>query len=144
VSSCIAIAAAAGLSAAVEKRVQKKDLPTAVQSAIPQQTKGGEIKGYTTEVEDGKTFYEVETVLNGKTRDLLFDAAGALVEVEEETTLNGIPAAARTAIEKHAAGGRIKKVEMVTKGESVTYEAAIVRSGKTHEVAVKADGTSAN
>ena len=125
-----------------EKKIQSKDLPPAVQKAVPAETKGAEIKGYNQETEKGKTFYEVETMLNGKSRDLLFDASGALVEVEEEVALDSIPSAAKAAIEKRAASGKVNKVESVTKGQSVSYEAAITtKTGKRSEVAVKADGS---
>jgi uncharacterized membrane protein YkoI len=126
---------------ATEKKVQLKDLPSAVQRAMTQQTKGAQIKGYELEVENGKTFYEAETVVNGKSRDILFDAAGALVEVEEETTLDSIPAPAKAALEKAAAGGKITKVETVTSGGRVNYEAAITKGMKRSEFAVGADGS---
>jgi uncharacterized membrane protein YkoI len=127
---------------AAEKKIQSKDLPPAVQKAVPGETKGAEIKGYNQETEKGKTFYEVETMLNGKSRDLLFDASGALVEVEEEVALDSIPSAAKAAIEKRAANGKVNKVESVTKGQSVSYEAEITsKNGKRSEVAVKADGS---
>ena len=143
--SLIVIAAAAvffGLIFAAEKKIQSKDLPSAVQKAVPAETKGAEIKGYNQETEKGKTFYEVETMLNGKSRDLLFDASGALVEVEQEVALDSIPSAAQAAIEKRAASGKVNKVESVTKGQSVSYEAEITsKNGKRSEVAVKADGS---
>jgi hypothetical protein len=124
-----------------ETSVKMKDLPPAVQKAVAEQTKGSQIKGLSKEVEKGKTMYEVETVLNGKARDLLLDATGALVSVEEPVAIEAIPAAARAAIEKLAAGGNIKSVESVTKGQSVTYEAVIAKGSKKSEVAVGADGS---
>jgi hypothetical protein len=125
-----------------EKKIQSKDLPPAVQKAVPAETKGAAIKGYNQETEKGKTFYEVETMLNGKSRDLLFDASGALVEVEEEIALDNIPSAAKAAIEKRAADGKVNKVESVTKGQSISYEAEITsKTRKRSEVAVKADGS---
>ncbi|SRR5713101_8469217 len=127
---------------AAEKKIQSKDLPPAVQKAVPSETKGAEIKGYNQETEKGKIFYEVETILNGKSRDFLFDASGALVEVEEEIALDSIPSAAKAAIEKRAATGKVNKVESVTRGQSVSYEAEITsKTGKRSEVAVKADGS---
>ena len=142
ISTIIIISTATLLHTALgaEKRVKMKDLPLAVQKAVQAQTKGIEVKGLSKEVESGKTFYEVETLVNGRGRDLLFDTNGTVVEVEEEVTLNGIPARAKAAIEKEAAGGEIKKVEMLTKGQSISYEAAIIKGGKKFEVEVKADG----
>ena len=132
---------AAGLAFAAEKPAKLSDLPPAVQKAIEAQTKGAEIKGFSTETEKGKTFYEAETRLNGHGRDLLFDKNGTLVEVEEETALEAIPAPARSAIQKKAADGKVLKVEMVTSGSSVSYEAEIEKNGKKSEFAVKSDGT---
>lgn len=138
----IIIATAALLDAALgaDKLIKMKDLPPAVQKAVQAQTKGTKVKGLSKEVENGKTFYEVETFVNGRGRDLLLDTTGAVVEMEEEVALDSIPAPAKAAIEKGAGGGKIKKVEMLTKGQSVSYEAAIIKGGKKFEVVVKADG----
>jgi hypothetical protein len=127
--------------AAAEKKVQLKDLPAPVQQAIQEQTKGAEIKGLSQETEKGQTEYEVETMVDGKSRDLTFDGKGTVVEVEQEVGIDSLPAAARAAIEKRAAGGKIAKVETVTRGAVVTYEGTYTKGGKTREVGVKADGS---
>jgi uncharacterized membrane protein YkoI len=127
-----------GLAAAGDRKIQMKDLPQPVQKAVQQeQAKGVQIVGLASEVEGGKTMYEVETTVNGHTRDLLFDAAGALVETEEETPLSAVPAAVKTALE---ARGKVLKVETLTKGSTVTYEAQVERNGKKSEVEVDANG----
>jgi hypothetical protein len=129
------------LAFAAETPVKMKDLPPAVQKTVAEQTKGAQIKGLSKEVEKGQTMYEVETMVNGKSRDLLIDAAGALVSVEEPVAIDAIPAAAKASLEKLAAGGKIKSVESVTKGQTVTYEAVIVKGSKKSEVVVAADGS---
>jgi uncharacterized membrane protein YkoI len=126
-----------GMTAA-DKKVQMKDLPAAVQNAVQaEEAKGAKIVGLATEVEDGKTMYEVETTVGGKTRDLLLNAAGVVVETEEETALDAVPAAVKTALE---ARGKVGKVETVTKGTRVIYEAVVEKNGKKSEVAVDAAG----
>src|SRR5712692_1234527 len=115
--------AATGTLTAQEKKIQMKDLPPAVQKAVQEQTKGMTVRGLSKEIEKGKTFYEAETTVNGRTRDLLFDANGQLVEVEEELSLDTLPAAVKAAFE--GAQGKVMKVESVTKGQAVTYEAVI-------------------
>jgi uncharacterized cupredoxin-like copper-binding protein len=122
---------------AADKKIQAKDLPPAVQQAVQDATRGATIKGYAREVEGGKTMFEVETTVNGHSRDLLFDASGALVEIEEATNLDAVPAAVRTALE---ARGHVLTVEQVTKGKTVAYEATVEKNGKKSEVAVNADG----
>src|SRR5882757_9085392 len=104
---------------AAEKKIQAKDLPPAVQKAVQDATRGATIKGYAREVEGGKTMFEVETSVNGQSRDLLFDANGTLVEVEEATNLDAVPAAVKAAFESR---GHVLTIEQVTRGKSVTYE----------------------
>ena len=79
---------------------------------------------------------------NGKTRHFLLDSSGSVIETEDEVSVDSIPAVRpKPAILKRAgAGGTIQKVEKVTSGWNVSYEAAIrTRSGKSIEAAVNAD-----
>jgi hypothetical protein len=113
-----------------------------VQKTVQEQTKGAEIKGLSKETERGVTSYEVETMVNGKHRDFLVSPQGAITEVEDETSIDSIPVAARAAIEKKAAGGKIGMVETMTRGSATYYEAGYTsKDGKKHEVLVKPDGT---
>jgi uncharacterized membrane protein YkoI len=136
---------AAALPASIllaDQKVKLEDLPPAVQKAVKEQLANVTLLGLSKEVENGETRYEVETKAKGKSRDLVFDATGAVVEVEEEVDLAAIPVPAKAAIQKQAAGGTIKKVESVTHGSSVSYEADIrTTAGKNIEVAVNADGS---
>jgi hypothetical protein len=61
--------------------------------------------------------------------------------MEEETALDVIPASAKSAIQKKAAGGKVLKVETVTRGSRISYEAEIEKDGEKSEFAVKPDGT---
>ena len=137
----LTVVAISGLAGAAS--LQLKDLPAAVQKTVQDTLKGGEIKNISKEVEKGVTQYEVETMLNGKHRDFNVDAKGKLVVVEEEVDLDGIPAAAKVAIEKKAAGGKVGMVETVNKSDVITlYEASYTsKAGKKGAVLVKADGT---
>jgi len=138
----LTLAAMAAIAGAAEKKVAMKDLPAAVQQTVQDQAKGAEIKGLSQETEKGKTSYEVETMVNGKHRDFVVDAKGAVTEIEEETAIDSIPAAAKAAIEKKAAGGKIGRVETMTRGNATFYEAAYTnKDGKKREVLVKPGGT---
>jgi uncharacterized membrane protein YkoI len=117
-------------------------LPAAVQSSAKANARGAEIVGASKEVENGQTSYEVETKLGGKSRDLSFDQSGKLLAIEEEVTSGALPPAAWAAIQKRAAGGVVKKIESITQGTAVSYEAVVkTKSGKNREIAVNADGT---
>ena len=89
-----------GMSQASEQRVKMEDLPPAVQATVKAQSQGATLRGLSKEVENGKTLYEAEMVVNGHGKDVEIDASGAVVAVEEEVALSSLPAAARAAIAK--------------------------------------------
>ncbi len=143
---CSLVLAVAGYAQAQEaksKSLQIKDLPAAVQKTVQDNLKGGTIKNIGKETEDGVAQYEIESVLNGKARDFNVDMKGNLLVMEEATTLDAIPAAAKAAILKKVGEGKIGAVETVSKtGQPMMYAAAYKdKAGKNHEVLVKADGT---
>ena len=136
---CIAVLTVCAM--AMDKKVKLEDLPPAVQAAVKDQTKNATLVGLSTEKEKGKTLYEIETRLNGKSRDLLLDQSGRVIETEEEVDMASLPAPARTALQKRSVGEVIQKVEKVTAGNTVSYEGTIkTKTGKTIEYAVTADG----
>jgi hypothetical protein len=127
----------------IGKSLQLKDLPAVVQKTVEDNVKGGQIKNISKEKEDGIEQYEVESLVNGKSRDFNVDTKGNLLVVEESTTIDAIPAAAKASILKKVADGKLRTVETFTKpGQPLMYEAAYIdKKGKHHEVLVKADGT---
>jgi len=56
---------------------------------------------------------------------------------EEEVSIDTVPAPVKAALQ---AAGNVIKIEMVTKGGKVTYEAQVEKHGKKSEVAVDAAG----
>lgn len=137
---CVLIFAAFNTWAA-DKTVKLGDLPAAVQAAVKERTRNATLVGISTEKEEGKTMYEVETKVDGKSRDLLFDQSGTIVETEEEVDIETLPAPARAAFEKRAMGGTLAKVEKVMAGGTTTYEGTIkTKAGKTTEYAVTSAG----
>lgn len=135
----------AGLSTAAmaaAKSLALKDLPPVVQKTVNDNLQGGQIRNIGRETEDGVAQYEVETMRNGKHRDFNVDTKGNLVVVEEETTIDAVPAAAKATILKRVGGGKLRTVETLQKpGREMMYEAGyITKAGKHAEVLVKADG----
>ena len=126
---------------AQEKKLQRSELPPAVQKTVDEQSKGATVKGFSTEVEDGKKIYEVQLTVNGHGKDVSMDAQGHVLEIEEETSLESLPAAVREGLMKAAGKGTIRKVESLTKnGKLVAYEAAVKTGTKNSEVQVGPDG----
>jgi len=126
---------------AQEKKIQRSDLPAAVEKAVAAQSQGATIRGFSQEKEKGQTFYEAEMTVNGHSKDVLMDANGAVVEVEEQVALDSLPPAVKDGLQARAGKGRIVKVESLTKkGQLVAYEAPVVTDGKRSEVQVGPDG----
>lgn len=130
------------MSAALAQKLSMSNLPPAVQKTVQAEAKGAAIRNIVKETEHGVVQYEVETMLNGRHRDFDVAADGRLLAVEEETSLDTIPEAAKASIVKKAGGGRLGQVELVTRGGETLYEASFTgKDGRTHEVLVKPDGT---
>ena len=121
---------------AQEKKIERSALPAAVEKALQGQLAGATIKGFATEVEDGKRMYEAELIVNGQTKDIAFLADGTIAEIEEEVAMDSLPAEVKAALMAKAKGGTIHKVESLTKKDKlVAYEAAgKSAAGKKFEV----------
>lgn len=127
--------------AAQEHKVARAALPPAVEKTVKANTQGSEIKGFATEMEGGKKVYEVETVVNGHTRDIQIAIDGNLNEIEEEVSMDSLPAAVQKALTTKAGTAKITKIESLTKkGKLVAYEAATLKGAKKGEVQVGPNG----
>jgi hypothetical protein len=124
---------------AEDTKIKRSDLPAPVQQAIGRISEGARIVGYAKEVENGKTFYEIEMKTGNLTKDVTLDDAGKIVAVEQEVTLASLPPAVKDGIAKAAGTAKIVKVESITKGSTMTYEAAL-KGGKLKEIVVDKDG----
>jgi len=126
---------------AQEKKIQRSDLPPAVQKTVDEQSKGATVKGFSTEVEDGKKIYEVELTVNGHGKDISMDSQGHVLEIEEEVSLESLSSAVKEGLTKAAGKGTIQKVESLTKnGKLVAYEAQVKTGTKNSEIQVGPDG----
>ena len=91
----------------------------------------------------GQALYEVEMTVKGHSKDVLMDATGAVVEVEEQVALGALPAAVHAGLSAKARGGKMGKVESITKqGRLVAYEAIVESNGKRSEIQTGPDGQS--
>lgn len=141
VSAGFAVLLLATPSFAQEKKLQKSDLPAAVQKTADEQAKGATVKGYSSEKEDGKLIYEVQLTVNGKSRDVSIDSAGAVIEIEDQVAFDSLPTAVQDGLKKKAAAGKVLSVESLTKkGKLVAYEAVVQTGTKKKEIQVGPDG----
>lgn len=131
----------AGTTMAQEKKIKRANLPPAVEKTVAAQSQGATIRGFSTEKEKGQTLYEAEMMVDGHSKDILMDANGAIVEVEEQVEFDRLPADVKAGLTAKAGKGTIKKVETITKHDKlVAYEAQVTTAGKRSEVQVGPDG----
>jgi uncharacterized membrane protein YkoI len=121
-----------------ETAVQLKNLPPAVRATVEAEAKSATIKGISKEKEKGQTVYELETIVGGRTRDLMIDSTGKVFEVEEQIDADKAPAPVRAALE---AKGTIVKLESVVVDGVTTYEGQVkTKAGKKLTMELGADG----
>ena len=108
---------------AQELKLKKKQVPrvviSAFKSAYPQAT----IRGYAREKENGKVYYEVESIEGQTTRDVLYNPDGTVAEIEESIPSGDLPAEAQEALRAKYPGSVVTKVEKITRGDVTEYEA---------------------
>lgn len=138
---CVLIFSCTLGGSAQEKKLKKSELPAAVQKTADEQSQGAAVKGYSSEVEDGKLQYEVSLIASGHGKDVTIAPDGSVLEVEEEVALDSLPAVVREGLQKQAGAGKIAKVESITKHNSLVAYEAHVRTGTKHsEIQVGPDG----
>src|SRR5882672_10505971 len=137
----IAIAIFSTVSAAqlYAQKVQLKDLPPAVRATVEAETKNATLKGLSKEKENGKVVYELESLVNGRTRDLMIDSAGKVYVVEEQLDVEKAPAPVKAALE---AKGKILRLESVMENGKTHYEGQIqTKAGKKTSMELDAAGS---
>jgi hypothetical protein len=144
-AACAVVFIAAISVSAAEKKIQRSDLPPAVEKIIVEQSQGAKIRGFNQETENGATYYEVELVVDGHSKDVLMDKDGKVVEVEEQVAIPELPSAVRDGLQAKAGKGKLTKVESIRKHDQlVAYEAQVLDGAKHSEVQVGPDGKPLN
>jgi hypothetical protein len=129
------------IGTAQEKKINRADLPAAVEKTVAAQSQGATVRGFSREEENGQTLYEAELTVSGHSKDILIDASGGIVEVEEQVEIGSLPVAVKDGLQVKAGRGKLLKVESVTKHDKlVAYEAKVMTGGRRSEVQVGPDG----
>jgi hypothetical protein len=133
--------ATVSLAQAQEKKLKREQLPPAVEKTVATESQGATINGFATEVDKGKRLYEVELTVNGHSKDISMDKRGNVLEVEEEVTMDSLPASVQEGLRKAAGAGTIGMIESLTKsGKLVAYEAHVKTGTKHFEIQVGPNG----
>jgi hypothetical protein len=99
------------------------------------------LRGFSTEIEDGKRIYEAELVVNGHSKDISMDNDGNILEIEEEVFMDSLPQAVCDGFTHAAGAGTIIKVEVLSKNNKLApYEAGVRNGAKDSEIQVGPDG----
>jgi hypothetical protein len=105
-----------------EKKIGANEVPSIIiinfKAAYPNAT----IRGYASEKENGKQYYEVESREGTTLRDVLYNPDGTVAEVEESIDASDLPASVQETFRKQHPRAVITLAEKTTVGDKVTYE----------------------
>src|SRR5882762_5204886 len=93
-----------------EKKLKRSDLPAAVLKTVNQEGQGATISGYSSETDDGQLVFEVEMRVRGRGRGGPLGADGSVLEIEQEVSLDALPAGVKAGLLQLAGSGRNTKV----------------------------------
>ena len=129
------------VAAAQERKLRRDQLPPAVEKTVAAESQGATIKGFSTEVENGRRLYEAELIVNGRHKDISMDRNGVIVEIEKEVSMDSLPANVQDALKQAAGTGTIEMIESLTKnGKLIAYEGRVKRGNKRFEIQVGPQG----
>ena len=136
------LAAAGAPAVEKEQRIQKSDLPEAVQATAERESAGGTVKEYAKAIEKGRVVYAMDVSVNGRAKEILIGADGNVVAVREDVPFAQLPPEIQAGLRQQAGKGRIGKVTAVSKNTAVMgYEASVAAAnGKTVKIEVGVDG----
>jgi hypothetical protein len=127
---------------AAEQSVPCSTLPDTVQQRSKNLLEPGTtVHGCVKDVSGGKTTYEIEMINPKGSKDVTFSATGDILEVEQQVDPATLPPAISAALAKAATGGKLGKVESLTRqGQLISYESTVEKGGKHREVTFRPDG----
>lgn len=114
-------------------------LPAPILAAFRQSYPNAVIKGAAKETENGKTVWEVESIDNKLSRDLVYNPDGTVVEIEEQVEPASLPAAVTAALKGKYPAASITKAEKMTKGTALSYEMAL-KGAAVKSIEITPDG----
>src|SRR3954451_3378769 len=136
----VLISAGTSWATAEEQKISCDQVPSVVRSAFAKTFPKAAINECATELEKGKTAYEISSREGEIGRDVLFYPDGTLIVVEETIALGDAPDPVQQAVRKAVPGGEVELAEKVTRGASVLYEFRLKHQGKRLEVVLDPSG----
>lgn len=115
--------------------------PGAVETAFKQKYPKATVKAVSKETDAGKTVYEVESIDNGRRRNIDYNPDGTIIRYEEELTEAEVPAVVLAAIKTRYPQAAITLRERlyIAEDNSANYECQLTGAGVS-EVILTPDG----
>ena len=112
-----------------------------VMETATKEASGFKASSANTEMEDGKTVYEIQGMAGGKTVEVDVMEDGTLDEVETAVDMSAVPDAANKAIMAKMPNFKSSKVEESKRTDGMYYEIEGTDGANKLEVEIKADGS---
>jgi len=123
-----------------EKKITAKEVPAVVIENFKRAYPKAIIRGYASEMENGKQYYEIESQERTTRRDVLYNPDGTVAEIEESIDPTRLPPAALQAIKQKYPRAVITLAEKTTAGDKVTYEVSAREGRKRFTMEFDSDG----
>ena len=122
----------------VERKITEAEVPAAALAALKKLAAGAKITEFAEEIEHGHTFYEGSWKNpSGANVDVVVTPTGDLVEIEEQVSIDKVPAATLKAARKAAGKGIQLAFEKKT---MFLYEVKFQKGDIGHELLLTPDG----
>ncbi len=115
-------------------------LPQPVASAFRRAYPRAVILNSSKERRQGKVVYEIESRDGRTRRDLIYSAAGGVLEIEEVLPVDSVPGAVRAAAKRQVVGGRLVRAERVTRGSVILFEVQMRLNGRSRFLTYDPEG----
>jgi hypothetical protein len=129
------------VASAQAKKIKESDLPDAVKATAAQETGSGRVTGYWEREQDGGVIYEVDVVVDGRTKGVLISPNGEVIVIQAEVLWDELDPSVQSGLKQLAGDGKIGKVDSVTRGGKIQrYIATVDHDGQKSKVEVGPDG----
>ena len=126
---------------AQEQEVSCEDVPMAVHATFAQAYPKATIKGCAKEVEEGETVYEIASIEGETGRDVLYQADGMVIVIEETIDVGTAPDPVQQALHKMYPDGAISLAEKIMRDATVLYEFRVKNNDTLKEIVFDSSGT---
>jgi len=140
ISATLSLLALCAIAQEQEKKIGANEVPSIIIANFKAAYPNASIRGYASEKENGKQYYEIESREGATRRDVLYNPDGSVAEVEESIDASDLPASVQETLHKHHPRAVITLAEKTTVGDKVTYEVKAREGRKRFSIEFDASG----